>query len=459
MCAKKWIRKGIGITAALLICGSVSAYAENVSILDTVGEDGYTLKERILMYGRSYQRDIEDDTEHEESSEAISETESELFPEEITESISEILTEADSDIYFEGIEETEETEKITEEISEKISERSTEDEELFEETEEAVSEGSTEEEAEITREYVYVTYPSDAASKFMPPMFSRLIKLLPKPEKSLWGLRFRLESQIAEYDGEWSVCVMDLSGGDELVLHDESMRSASVMKLFILGTVYDAIGKGELERSSELVSLMSSMISASSNSAANELVKRLGGGDFAEGVERVNTYIAENGYSEGTHLYNGFQEGSLVLDPSHENHVSAKDAAAFLAKVYHRTLDRRSVCNEIEEWMLNQGTRYKIPKALPDNVLVGNKTGETDTIENDTAVVYTSAGDYILCVFSSNWSSKDQAQHRITDISRTVYHYFSDPDFVTAAMHLPADYFESSSQGGTSEDLGENLEK
>ena len=43
------------------------------------------------------------------------------------------------------------------------------------------------------------------------------------------------------------------------------------------------------------------MISASDNDAANELVRRLGGGDTGAGMEKVNAFAKANGFAE-THM-------------------------------------------------------------------------------------------------------------------------------------------------------------
>lgn len=249
------------------------------------------------------------------------------------------------------------------------------------------------------------------------------------PEGSgLHLLKTQLTDQIDGYDGKWSVYIKDLTHDQTVLLHDEPMRSASVMKLFILGSVYRAIDEGELERTSELIELMSSMIRASSNTAANELVKRLGGGNFLVGLSEVNRYIQDEGYSSSTHMYNGFEDESLHPHPDHDNSTCVADVGQLLERIYHRTFGRRAVCNEVEEWLLGQGTRYKIPKALPGDVLCGNKTGETDTVENDCALIYTAEGDYILCVMSSDWKVKSLAQERIGQISAAVYEYFQDPE-------------------------------
>ena len=45
--------------------------------------------------------------------------------------------------------------------------------------------------------------------------------------------------------------------------------------------------------------------------------------------------------------------------------------------------------------MLRQGTRYKIPAGIGADVPVGNKTGETDDIENCQKVYPFDSGDSV----------------------------------------------------------------
>ena len=115
-----------------------------------------------------------------------------------------------------------------------------------------------------------------------------------KPEKTMAGLEQELAGQLSEYEGEWSVYVKNLSTDEAFVLNDQPLKSASVMKLFIMGTVYKAFECGELERTEEIMSLMNKMISYSDNASSNELLSRLGNGSYADGIEKVNAFIMDS---------------------------------------------------------------------------------------------------------------------------------------------------------------------
>ena len=246
-----------------------------------------------------------------------------------------------------------------------------------------------------------------------------------RPEKTLQNLKQQLAEQIAGYDGEWSVYCKNLTTEESFVIHDSPMKSASVMKLFIMGTVFTAFENGELSRTDEILELLHNMIVYSDNSASNELLSKLGNGNYADGIAKVDAFIESHEFSNMTVEYNGFNDPATNTSTDHFNQVAAKDCGKLLEDIYRRTWVNRTVSNEMESLLLSQDTRYKIPAGLPEGVLCGNKTGEMDTTENDAAIIYGKDCDYILVVLSSDWDSKDQAISRIAELSRITYQYLN----------------------------------
>ena len=255
----------------------------------------------------------------------------------------------------------------------------------------------------------------------------RMLRAYPLPilPKDLHTLYDQLEALTDTFEGEWSVYAHNLSTGQSLVLNDTALRSASVMKLFIMETVYEAFDAGTLPRTDETVSLLRNMIIVSSNEASNRLLALLGDGDLATGIEKVNQFIARHGYTPQTEIHNGFQDPATAIDPSHPNKLRARDVGLLLERVYNREFISRRVCNEIESMMLEQQTRYKIPRGLPEGVEVGNKSGETSDIANDAAIIYSPDLDYILVILSNGWANENAANENVVTLSRTVYDFFA----------------------------------
>ncbi|MCD8396442.1 MAG: class A beta-lactamase-related serine hydrolase [Lachnospiraceae bacterium] len=243
--------------------------------------------------------------------------------------------------------------------------------------------------------------------------------------QTIEDLETLLRTTIAAYDGTWSIYVKNLNTDESFVINDQPMKSASVMKLFIMGTVYTAFEEGELERTSDIMTLMNKMISNSDNSASNQLLYILGDSSYADGIAKVNEFIQSHGYSEMTVEYNGF-DNPATNSGDGINQVAAKDVGKLLEDIYRRTWMSRAVSNEMEEMLLAQNTRYKIPAGLPDDVLCANKTGEMSTTQNDAAIIYSDACDYILVVLSNGWSNTNTAISRIASLSTLVYEFFNE---------------------------------
>ena len=230
----------------------------------------------------------------------------------------------------------------------------------------------------------------------------------------------RIENELAEDlavragAGEnWSAAVVNLDTEDSCTVNNQSMQAASLIKLFIMGAVYDrydslTVTYGE----DQIQSLLSDMITVSDNTAANTLTNYLGDGDDATGRGAVNEYCASNNY-ESTAM------GRMLLAPADngDNLTSVSDCAEFLRKVYKGELP---YAEEMLGFLKNQQRTHKIPAGLPEGVESANKTGELDTVENDAAIVFADT-PYILCIMSENLSDVGAAQSNIAGISSDIY--------------------------------------
>ena len=230
----------------------------------------------------------------------------------------------------------------------------------------------------------------------------------------------RIENELAEDlavragAGEnWSAAVVNLNTEDSCTVNNQSMQAASLIKLFIMGAVYDsydsltaAYGEDQIQ------SLLSDMITVSDNTAANTLTNYLGDGDDAAGRGAVNEYCASNSYESTT-------MGRMLLAPADngDNMTSVSDCAEFLRKVYKGELP---YAEEMLGFLKNQQRTHKIPAGLPEGVESANKTGELDTVENDAAIVFADT-PYILCIMSENLSDVGAAQSNIAGISSDMY--------------------------------------
>ena len=237
-----------------------------------------------------------------------------------------------------------------------------------------------------------------------------------------------------EANGEsWAIAAMDLNTQDYSTIHAEQpMKSASVIKAFIMAAVFDKLvypNEGtsvSADYDSTLKSLLNSMITVSDNDAANELVRRLGGGDFQTGASVVNTFCQERNYTS-THLGREF----LATAPTDDNYTSASDCCRLLSEIYNGTLVNADASADMLALLQAQTRTSKIPAGVPDNVTTANKTGELSdpgnlgVVENDISIIFAKDHPYVLCVLSNNIQNNSSAQETISKISADVYKYMT----------------------------------
>lgn len=230
-------------------------------------------------------------------------------------------------------------------------------------------------------------------------------------------LKREIEGKITalQTDGsQWSVYFHDLNSGGNFALYNNKMQAASLIKLFIMGCVYEDYETMTLKDTREQIDeWLKTMITVSDNEAANQLVYVLGGGNETEGREKVDQFAADHGYVD-THM------GRLLLASNAEddNYTSVLDCGKFLQDCYE---NRLSHSGEMQELLKQQTRRQKIPAGLPSDVVVGNKTGELQTVQNDAAIVYTEEHPYLLCIMSQELSNSDAAISQISELSQSVY--------------------------------------
>ena len=62
----------------------------------------------------------------------------------------------------------------------------------------------------------------------------------------------------------------------------------------------------------------------------------------------------------------------------------------------------------------------RIPKYLPEDIKVGHKTGELDSLRHDVGIILGKKSDYIF-VFLSNTTSTENTSEQIALLSKEVF--------------------------------------
>ena len=190
-----------------------------------------------------------------------------------------------------------------------------------------------------------------------------------------------------------------------------------------MAAVYNELAAKSMTMTDKIKSDLTLMITESSNTAYNSLTAALGGGDTVTGFGVENRHTSSIGCTNTVHqseLADGSGENVTFIG---FNRTSPADCAKVLELIYKRRLISKDASNEMLGLLKRQERTWKIPASLPDGTVTANKTGETNTVEADAAIVYSPACDYVICVIGNG--NVGSGIENIRKISRMTYDYFN----------------------------------
>ena len=242
-------------------------------------------------------------------------------------------------------------------------------------------------------------------------------------------LQSLLDAFVQEHPGCWDICVYDLSGGSHAAVNTaggKPMVSASLIKLFIMGSFYQAMTDGTLESWQYWNTQPSvrSMIVNSDNYCANWVIQSpLGKGSDSVGFEYV-TAFAESIGCQSTRL-----ERLMLADNSErENYTSAEDCARLLKMIYRCELISPEYSNEMLEILKAQAINDRLPAKLPEGTVCAHKTGDLEHLScGDVGLIFSPGADYILCIINNHSENDAETAGLIADLSAEVYAHFNPP--------------------------------
>ncbi|RRK10768.1 serine hydrolase [Lactiplantibacillus garii] len=227
--------------------------------------------------------------------------------------------------------------------------------------------------------------------------------------------------------GTTSVAVLPVTGSGQVVNNNQSQRAASLIKLFILVTVYQRATDQELSlddsyslQSSDKVGgtgtlqnlpngskltyreITKRMIDESDNTAANIMIAAVGG------MGNVNAEIKSLRLTD-TKLERHLMD-TAALKSGKDNYTSVKDVAKVLQRLYNHRLVSERADTQMLSVLKNNANHAKLPKNLPSDAVVYNKTGEYNAygVQNDAAIIKNSRGAFIAVVLSQDGKEASQ---------------------------------------------------
>lgn len=200
------------------------------------------------------------------------------------------------------------------------------------------------------------------------------------------------------------------------------MRSASMIKVFILAAIMEKVEQGEISLDKEIVLLGSDkvggagilsgyqsgesfslkeilklMITHSDNTATNIAIDQIG-------MNAINEYIQRNGYSD-TVLRRKMMDIDAI-NAGIENYSSVKDLGDIFLKIYNFQCVSATCDAIMIDFLQGQTDDECFPAALPDKV-VAHKTGALVGLFDEGGIIYDKDGDdVILVIMTENFAGE-----------------------------------------------------
>lgn len=252
-----------------------------------------------------------------------------------------------------------------------------------------------------------------------------------------------VQNILSRAGGTFGVMVYDVAN-DRLIYaqnRDEVFSAASLIKIPIALTVYYLADEGEFSLDERLVlteedkvggtgslqfseagtsytirDLTARMLYESDNTAANMILRRIGG------LDRIDDLLPELGL-EQTQVQR-FLMDFEALQAGRDNVTSPSDVMHMLRDI---TQGEFTGSQELLDSMGQTVYQQKIPALLPNGTVIANKTGvlpAPDGVEHDVALIEMSNGHlYIIVMMSQDLSNNQVAINAIAEASRLIYDY------------------------------------
>lgn len=222
---------------------------------------------------------------------------------------------------------------------------------------------------------------------------------------------------------------------EEYTFQSAPMQSASMIKVFVLGTAmeqvrdeklsltqlltlhdYDKVGGSGIlagyasGTTFSLDQILRLIITVSDNTATNMAIDLLG-------MDTINAYIQREGYTD-TVLQRKMMDYQ-AMNAGWENYTSVRDLGHFFKKLYNRNC----VSPELDDIMLGYLIRQTDDECFPavyPNMMIAHKTGELAGVYADGGIFYDEVETFILVCMTEYYSSRGTAVWTLQQIARNA---------------------------------------
>jgi len=242
-------------------------------------------------------------------------------------------------------------------------------------------------------------------------------------------------------DGVLGVAILDLTTGQKFLLHaDEVFPQASSIKIAVLAELYRQAQSGKLKlndfytvQASDLVpdsdimggltpgvtritlrDLATMMVAVSDNSATNVLIDRVG-------MENVNGLMGSLSLTH-TRLRRKMMDLKAASE-GRENISTPNEMASLLDQLYRGKVLNKELTEDFFKLLSTHKSSF-LPRDLPDDLKIANKSGELEGVRNDSGVVFVQNRPYVICVMTTYLHRERDGEDAISKISAEAYRMF-----------------------------------
>lgn len=253
-------------------------------------------------------------------------------------------------------------------------------------------------------------------------------------------LKQKILNYLSDKNGEFSFYIVDPITGEETMINNRTISSASIIKIFLIVEVHKQIRDGKISFSDKLTLkddfkvygsgilrkkdvgtrysveyLLKLVMTISDNVAANMLA------DYV-GLKNINNTAKELGM-EDTNFGHLILEKEKIKYYYGRNVTNAKDLATIMYKIYNYECLGEEYDKIMIELFKSCGTNSKIPKRLPKTLEIAHKTGSLPLYEHDAGIVYNDSRDFVFAAMSNMLKSNAEGQLVISTVAKMTYEH------------------------------------
>ncbi len=156
------------------------------------------------------------------------------------------------------------------------------------------------------------------------------------------------------------------------------------------------------------------MIAVSDNAATNLLIKRVG-------LDNVNAMLRAQGL-----VHTQLRRKMIDLDAARrgdENVATPREMTKLLEAIWKQQV-LNAVTTRAFLVQLSTAKASRIPRLLPTDVRVADKSGELDGVRADVGIVFVARRPFAICVMTTLDRDERAAEQAISEVALAAYRYF-----------------------------------